>query len=252
MRWARGLPRYPVGHRERVNEAVVAATFGYGFGTHAPGKTLLFDSFAATHHLPLRPGTNVALITALAHVVVTEGLVDEAFVAARCDTQSFNDWRAFAQPAGKDGVADYSSAAMVRQATALRGYQARLAAMRGDIVDYRLSLHRRLALTLEQAAHADAEVVATHWRGAGDAERAAHHAVRAAEAAVATLAFRRAAGLYQLALDLGAASSSRATRARIASSSRNAPATCAMPPSAACWTSSWMNSGWPWASTKPR
>lgn len=25
MRWARGLPRYPVGHRERVNEAVVAA-----------------------------------------------------------------------------------------------------------------------------------------------------------------------------------------------------------------------------------
>jgi len=49
----------------------------------------------ATHHLPLKPGTNVALITALAHVVVTEGLVDEAFVAERCDTQSFNDWRAF-------------------------------------------------------------------------------------------------------------------------------------------------------------
>ena len=53
----------------------------------------------AAHHLQLRPGTNVALITALAHVVVTEGLVDEAFVAERCDTQSFADWRAFvAQP----------------------------------------------------------------------------------------------------------------------------------------------------------
>lgn len=49
----------------------------------------------ATHHLPLKPGTNVALITALAHVVVTEGLVDEAFVAERCDTKSFNDWREF-------------------------------------------------------------------------------------------------------------------------------------------------------------
>ncbi len=36
----------------------------------------------ARHHLQLRPGTNVALINALAHVVVAEGLVDEAFVAA--------------------------------------------------------------------------------------------------------------------------------------------------------------------------
>ena len=49
----------------------------------------------AAHHLQLKPGTNVAFITALAHVVVTEGLVDEAFVAERCDTQSFADWRAF-------------------------------------------------------------------------------------------------------------------------------------------------------------
>ncbi|OYU99243.1 MAG: formate dehydrogenase subunit alpha, partial [Burkholderiales bacterium PBB5] len=49
----------------------------------------------ADHHLQLRPGTNVAVITALAHVVVTEGLVNEAYVAERCEAQSFNDWRAF-------------------------------------------------------------------------------------------------------------------------------------------------------------
>jgi formate dehydrogenase major subunit len=49
----------------------------------------------AEHHLALRPGTNVALITALAHVVVTEGLVNEAYVAERCDTKSFQDWREF-------------------------------------------------------------------------------------------------------------------------------------------------------------
>ncbi|MBX3627828.1 MAG: formate dehydrogenase subunit alpha [Rhizobacter sp.] len=49
----------------------------------------------AAHHLQLKPGTNVALISALAHVVVTEGLVDEAYVAERCDTKSFNQWRAF-------------------------------------------------------------------------------------------------------------------------------------------------------------
>lgn len=40
---------------------------------------------AAAHHLQLKPGTNVALINALAHVIVTQGLVDEAFVQARCE-----------------------------------------------------------------------------------------------------------------------------------------------------------------------
>ena len=49
----------------------------------------------AAHHLALRPGTNVAVITALAHVIVTEGLADEAFIAAQCDTESFADYRAF-------------------------------------------------------------------------------------------------------------------------------------------------------------
>ena len=47
----------------------------------------------ADHHLALRPGTNVAVISAMAHVIVTEGLVDEAFVAARCDLASFGVWR---------------------------------------------------------------------------------------------------------------------------------------------------------------
>ncbi|GAB4040434.1 MAG: formate dehydrogenase subunit alpha [Rubrivivax sp.] len=49
----------------------------------------------AEHHLALRPGTNVAVITAMAHVVVTEGLVNEAYVAERCDTKSFEAWREF-------------------------------------------------------------------------------------------------------------------------------------------------------------
>jgi len=49
----------------------------------------------AEHHLQLKPGTNVAIISALAHVIVTEGLVDEAFVTERCDTKSFNEWREF-------------------------------------------------------------------------------------------------------------------------------------------------------------
>ena len=54
---------------------------------------------AAEQHLKLRPGTNVALINSLAHVIVSEGLVNEEFVKQRCDLESFAQWRAFvAQP----------------------------------------------------------------------------------------------------------------------------------------------------------
>ena len=49
----------------------------------------------ADYHLPLRPGTNVAVVTALAHVIVTEGLVNEQFVRERCDWDEFQDWAAF-------------------------------------------------------------------------------------------------------------------------------------------------------------
>jgi len=49
----------------------------------------------ADHHLKLRPGTNVALINSLAHVVVTEGLVKEDFVRERCEAESFAKWRTF-------------------------------------------------------------------------------------------------------------------------------------------------------------
>lgn len=49
----------------------------------------------ADYHLKLRPGTNVALISALSHVIVTEGLVNEAFVQARCEEDSYETWKAF-------------------------------------------------------------------------------------------------------------------------------------------------------------
>ena len=49
----------------------------------------------AQHHLPLLPGTNVAVLTAMAHVIVTEGLVNEAFVRERCDWDEFQDWAHF-------------------------------------------------------------------------------------------------------------------------------------------------------------
>jgi len=53
----------------------------------------------ASYHLPLRPGTNVAVLNALAHVIVTEGLVDQDFVRARCESDAFADWAAFVSEA---------------------------------------------------------------------------------------------------------------------------------------------------------
>ena len=53
----------------------------------------------ADYHLQLRPGTNVAMISALAHVIVTEGLMANDFITERCDLRAFAQWRAFvAQP----------------------------------------------------------------------------------------------------------------------------------------------------------
>ncbi len=49
----------------------------------------------ADFHLPLRPGTNVALVTAFAHVIVTEGLVNEEFVRERADLDTFHEWTEF-------------------------------------------------------------------------------------------------------------------------------------------------------------
>ena len=49
----------------------------------------------ADYHLPLRPGTNVAIVNALSHVIVTNGWVDEAFVRERCDAENFASWARF-------------------------------------------------------------------------------------------------------------------------------------------------------------
>ncbi len=62
-----------------------------------PRRIDLLDSvhIRAAHHLQLKPGTNVALINALAHVIVTEHLLNEAFITARCESRAFEQWRTF-------------------------------------------------------------------------------------------------------------------------------------------------------------
>ncbi len=62
-----------------------------------PRRTDIVESphVKAQHHLALTPGTNVAMVTALAHVIVTEGLFDETFIRERCDWDEFQDYAEF-------------------------------------------------------------------------------------------------------------------------------------------------------------
>jgi formate dehydrogenase major subunit len=46
----------------------------------------------ADYHLQLRPGTNVAVANAIAHVIATEGLIDQRYVNERCDPVDFSTW----------------------------------------------------------------------------------------------------------------------------------------------------------------
>jgi formate dehydrogenase major subunit len=77
----------------------------------------------ADYHLQLKPGTNVALINSIAHVVVTEGLVNETFVAERCEPGPFQKWRDFvSQPKNSpEAMAEVTGvpAALVRGAARL-------------------------------------------------------------------------------------------------------------------------------------
>ena len=49
----------------------------------------------ANFHLQLKPGTNVAIMNALAHVIVTEGLAREDYVRSRCELPSYESWKKF-------------------------------------------------------------------------------------------------------------------------------------------------------------
>jgi formate dehydrogenase major subunit len=77
----------------------------------------------ADYHLKLRPGTNVALINALAHVIVEEGLVNESFALERCEVESYKKWKEFvALERNSPEATEYITgvpAALVREAARL-------------------------------------------------------------------------------------------------------------------------------------
>ena len=50
---------------------------------------------SAQHHLPLLPGTNVAVLNAMSYTIVTEGLIDQDYIRERCDLDAFEGWARF-------------------------------------------------------------------------------------------------------------------------------------------------------------
>ena len=74
-------------------------------------------------HLQLRPGTNVAIVNALAHVIVTEGLAKEDFIAERCELLDYQQWKSFVATAenSPEALEDVTRvpAALVRTAARL-------------------------------------------------------------------------------------------------------------------------------------
>ena len=70
---------------------------GAGLIVIDPRHTGLLDTLHAGTglHLQLRPGTNVAVLNALAYTLIEENLVNTGFVGERCDETSWLSWRDF-------------------------------------------------------------------------------------------------------------------------------------------------------------
>ncbi|MFN3458650.1 MAG: formate dehydrogenase subunit alpha, partial [Novosphingobium sp.] len=96
-----------------------------------PRRTDLVRSphIAADYHLPLRPGTNVAILTAIAHVIVTEGLANEEFIRERCDWDEYQHWAEFVS--AERNSPEFLSPVIGVDAAAIRG-TARLYATGGN------------------------------------------------------------------------------------------------------------------------
>ncbi len=103
----------------------------------------------AKRHLQLRPGSDVWLLNAIMHVILEEGLQDDAYIAANCeDFESVREVVARYTPEEAERVTGVSAEAI--RATA-REYADRTA--RGDLLharDHRARLRRRQHLVARE------------------------------------------------------------------------------------------------------
>jgi hypothetical protein len=138
----------------------------------------------------------------LLEVTVVAGVPLEQEVAARAaeanDFNEYNKWVATLR------LTHLVRTTGVRTSDVIEPYHDRVrAAVLMHIADEVRSIcHRRIAVSLEQTLVADPELLAVHWEGAGDMQRAAEHTLSAAEQSSEAFAFDRAARLYERAIEL--------------------------------------------------
>jgi formate dehydrogenase major subunit len=105
-----------------------------------PRRTDLVHSphVEAQYHLALLPGTNVAILNAIAHVVLTEGLAKEDYIRERCDTDAYAEWAAFIKRPenSPEVVAQYAKV----PAAAIRGAARLYAGARNGAIYYGLGV----------------------------------------------------------------------------------------------------------------
>jgi hypothetical protein len=168
---------------------------------HAELGALRLDDVLAGRLAQLSaPGRRLLELVALAGEPIAARTLDSAFGAgasgADLDVDVDSETRAltrlrFLRSAGEERLEPYHD----RVRDAVRGAL-------GD--ETRRAHHRALALAYERWSALSDERLALHWQGAGEVERAAEHARRAADAALARLDFDRAAHLYGMTLELSA------------------------------------------------
>ena len=74
-------------------------------------KTIVIDprytqsaEILADQWIPIRPGTDLAMMLAVAQVLYEEDLIDHEFVDAWVDQEGFEEWRAYCMGEGEDGI----------------------------------------------------------------------------------------------------------------------------------------------------
>ncbi len=98
-------------------------------------------------HLQLRPGTNVAVLNGLAHVILTEGLADQGFIRER--TENFEAYRALVESYPPERVEEISGvpADLLRRAARLYATSSASMACHGlGVTEHRTGSHGVMAL----------------------------------------------------------------------------------------------------------
>lgn len=191
--WAGELVSYVCSHLDRQP----ADGDGEAGPLLEPGRIRLED--VLSRRIELLPGPSRHLLQVLA--TAGDPLPQQVLAYAAAIPQSSADWEA--------GITRLRAERLVRisgqgSAEQIDTYHDRIRETVAASLaqSQRREIHTRLARAMESFAPERVEFLAAHWTAAGDPDAARSFVVRAADRAMETLAFERAAELYRQALEL--------------------------------------------------